>query len=99
MDGRACPMVRRNKEGFYVAQIEGEQQSYRLRAKLFDGASVEFDDPYRFPPLLSSFELHLHSEGTHFKPSTSLGAHLVELEAVPGTRLPAWAPKAKEVAL
>jgi len=99
IDGRAWPMVRRHKEGFYVAQIEGEQQSYRLRAKLFDGASVEFDDPYRFPPLLSSFELHLHSEGTHFEAYNMLGAHLVEVEGVRGTRFAVWAPNAEVVAL
>ena len=80
INGRAWPMVRRHKEGFYVAQIEGEQQTYLLRAKLFDGGAVEFDDPYRFPPLLSSFELHLHAEGTHFETYNMLGAHLVEVE-------------------
>ncbi|PYT31691.1 MAG: 1,4-alpha-glucan branching enzyme [Acidobacteria bacterium] len=99
IDGRAWPMVRRHKEGFYVAQIEGEQQSYRLRAKLFDGGAVEFDDPYHFPPLLSSFELHLHSEGTHFEAYNMLGAHLVEVEGVRGTRFAVWAPNAEVVAL
>jgi 1,4-alpha-glucan branching enzyme len=99
IDGRAWPMIRRHKEGFYLAQLEGEQQSYRLRVKLFDGAAVEFDDPYRFPPLLSSFELHLHAEGTHFEAYNMLGAHLVEVEGVRGTRFAVWAPNAEVVAL
>ena len=29
--------------------------------------SQEIDDPYRFPPLLTPFELHLHGEGTNYE--------------------------------
>ena len=39
---------------------------------------MEFDDPYRFPPLLTDFDLHLHGEGTHYESYNTLGAHLVE---------------------
>ena len=48
------PMVKRHKEGLFVALLDGEQQTYRIRARPPDGRSVEYDDPYRFPPLLSA---------------------------------------------
>src|SRR5579859_3438464 len=51
----AHPMVKRHKEGLFVAQLDGEHQTYRIRAFLRGGGTVEYDDPYRFPPLLSSF--------------------------------------------
>jgi 1,4-alpha-glucan branching enzyme len=95
----AWPMTRRHKEGFYVALLDGEQQPYRLRAKLYDGRTVQMDDPYRFPPILSSFQLHLHAEGTNFESYDMLGAHLAEIEGVRGTRFAVWAPNAETVTL
>src|SRR5579862_4276263 len=95
----ACVMTKRHKEGFYVAQLDGDQQPYRLRIKLYDGTSLELEDPYRFPPLLSSFQLHLHAEGTNYESYAMLGAHLAEIEGVRGTRFAVWAPNAETVTL
>src|SRR5690348_9912835 len=95
----AWPMTRRHKEGLFVALLEGDQQPYRVRARLYDGGSVELEDPYRFPPLLSSFQLHLHAEGTNYETYTMLGAHLTEVEGVRGTRFSVWAPNAETVTL
>ena len=93
------PMVKRHKEGLFVALLDGEQQTYRIRARPPDGRSVEYDDPYRFPPLLSSFELHLHGEGTNYESYAMLGAHLTEVDGVHGTRFAVWAPNAEAVTL
>jgi len=95
----ACPMLKRHKEGFYVALLDGEPRPYRLRVHVQDGATTEFDDPYRFPPVLSSFQLHLHGEGTNYESYLMLGAHLVDVEGVPGTRFAVWAPNAECVTL
>ena len=93
------PMVKRHKEGLFVALLDGEQQTYRIRARPPDGRSVEYDDPYRFPPLLSSFELHLHGEGTNYESYAMLGAHVTEVDGVHGTRFAVWAPNAEAVTL
>jgi len=85
--------------GFYCATLPGEPQPYRLQLCLHDGTTTEIDDPYRFPPLLSDFELHLHGEGTHFESYNTLGAHLVECEGVKGVRFAVWAPNALAVTL
>src|SRR5579864_4705017 len=55
--GAAWPMTRKHKEGLFVALLDGDQQMYRIRARLREGGPVEFEDPYRFPPLVSSFQL------------------------------------------
>ena len=93
------PMVKRHKEGFFVARLDGTQQPYRIRIRLYDGASAELEDPYRFPPLISSFDLHLHSEGTNYETYNMLGAHLLEVEGVQGARFSVWAPNAESVSL
>jgi 1,4-alpha-glucan branching enzyme len=93
------PMVKRHKEGFFVATLDGVQQPYRIRVRLYDGASKELEDPYRFPPLISSFDLHLHSEGTNYETYNMLGAHLLEVEGVRGARFSVWAPNAESVSL
>ena len=69
-------MVKKHAQGLFAAQIAGELRLYRIAARLYDGSAVEFEDPYRFPPLLSDFDLHLHGEGTHYETYNSLGAHI-----------------------
>ena len=97
LDERACPMQKRRPEGFFVASIEGQPRRYMLRLRLADGACVEQEDPYRFPLQLTSFELHLHGEGTHYESYNTFGAHLAEHEGIAGVRFAVWAPNAEVV--
>src|SRR6266581_1272472 len=93
------PMTKKHPQGLFVAQIGGEPRLYRIWATLVGGATVDFDDPYRFPPLLSAFDLHLHAEGTHYETYNMLGSHLMELEGVPGVSFAVWAPNAEVVSV
>jgi len=97
VNGAAVPMKKKDPTGFYVGSLEGEPETYRLRVKLWGGGTAEFDDPYRFPLLLTDFELHLYSEGTHFESYRSLGAHIMNVEGVRGVRFAVWAPNAEVV--
>jgi 1,4-alpha-glucan branching enzyme len=99
IDGDSRPMKKVHATGFYVASIDGDPKPYRLWARLWGGGMVEFDDPYRFPLLLSDFELHLFSEGTHYESYRSLGAHAAEVDGVQGVRFAVWAPNAEVVAV
>jgi 1,4-alpha-glucan branching enzyme len=99
IDGRATPMKKAHPAGFFVASLDGEPRRYCLRAKLWNGKSAEFEDPYRFPLLLSDFELHLYSEGTHYESYRSFGAHVTEVDGVRGVRFAVWAPNAEVVCL
>jgi len=87
--------------GFFEAVVPGETQifPYHLRARNAQGVEWEFEDPYRFPPVLSDFDLHLLSEGTHFDAYEKLGAHLREVEGVRGVVFALWAPNAQRVSV
>ncbi len=92
-------MVRQHSGGFFCASLDGQPEAYRLQALLTDGVSIQFEDPYRFPPLLSDFDLHLHGEGTLYEAYDTLGAHLVECQGVRGVRFAVWAPNAETVSV
>ena len=90
------PMGRAHSSGFFEAECE---TAYRIRILLSSGETVEFEDPYRFPPLLTAYELHLHAEGTNYESYRTLGAHLVECEGSRGVRFAVWAPHAETVSV
>ncbi|MSV28885.1 MAG: 1,4-alpha-glucan branching protein GlgB [Bryobacterales bacterium] len=97
--GFATPMVRKHEAGFFVARLPALPDDYRIRLTFGDGGVVECDDPYRFPTLLSDFEIHLHAEGTHYEAYNTMGAHLTECLGVPGVRFSVWAPNAEAVSV
>src|SRR5579871_585376 len=61
---KLSPMERQHSVGFFVATLPEDPRNYRIQASLHGGGIIDFEDPYRFPPLLSDFDLHLHGEGT-----------------------------------
>jgi 1,4-alpha-glucan branching enzyme len=97
--GKVCPMSRHHNDGFFVAFLNGSPERYTIRAICRDGAVIEMEDPYRFPTLLSDFDLHLHTEGTLHEAYRSLGAHCMECEGVKGVRFAVWAPNAEVVSV
>jgi 1,4-alpha-glucan branching enzyme len=94
VDGDAIPMERVHEAGFFVAKLKQRPEHYRLSS-----GGYEFDDPYRFPPLLTSYELYLHGEGTNYESYNTLGAHLTKSEGVEGVRFAVWAPNAEVVSI
>ena len=72
---------------------------YRLRARWPDGEAVEFDDPYRFGPLLGELDAWLLAEGTHLRPFELLGATPRLHDGVAGTGFAVWAPNAARVSV
>ncbi|MBN8915311.1 MAG: 1,4-alpha-glucan branching protein GlgB [Rhizobiales bacterium] len=59
----------------------------------------ETEDAYAFGPLLGDLDLHLFSEGRHFRLTDALGAAPVTVEDVAGTRFAVWAPNARRVSV
>ncbi len=98
LDGDLVEMERAHEAGFYIAELTA-RAGYRIRIELYSGETLELEDPYRFPPLLTSFELHLFGEGTNYEAYRTLGAHPVECEGVPGVRFAVWAPNAEVVSV
>ena len=85
-DSGVFPLQRIHADGFFEAAFPNEAQvfRYRLRARYGEGNEIEFEDPYRFPPILPDFDLYLLGEGTHYKSYEKLGAHVMDVEGVRG---------------
>jgi 1,4-alpha-glucan branching enzyme len=64
-----------------------------------DGISGEFDDPYRFPPVLGEMDAWLLAEGSHLRPFEILGAAPRTVDGVAGTAFAVWAPNASRVSV
>ncbi len=48
---------------------------------------------------LTAHDLHLFNEGTHQRLYEKLGAHVIEMDGLQGTRFAVWAPNAAQVAV
>ncbi|MGH9594686.1 MAG: GlgB N-terminal domain-containing protein, partial [Bryobacteraceae bacterium] len=95
----STPMESTGVTGFYIATFGTRPDGYSIRVELYSGEVRQFEDPYRFPPMLTAFELHLHGEGTNYESYRTLGAHLVNCEGVDGVRFAVWAPNAEVVSV
>jgi 1,4-alpha-glucan branching enzyme len=100
-DGQSFPMVLAHPDGFFEYVFEGETGYfvYQLRVEPHNGDPSTIDDPYRFGPVLSEFDLHLFNEGNHFQLYDKLGAHVVTHGQVPGALFCVWAPSAERVSV
>ncbi|MBV9266378.1 MAG: hypothetical protein JO061_09445, partial [Acidobacteriaceae bacterium] len=92
-------MQRIHQAGVFEARFDTQPKSYRLRLTGYDGNRHEMEDVYRFPPSISSFDLHLFLEGTNYEAYNSFGAHVMTLDGVVGTRFAVWAPNALVVSV
>ena len=96
--GRATNLPRLHEAGLFGGPLVSKGRRYRLRARFGDNV-VELEDPYRFPPILSDYDLHLLAEGTHLRLYEKLGAHPMEIEGVAGTAFAVFAPNAQRVSV
>jgi 1,4-alpha-glucan branching enzyme len=74
------------------------KSSYRLRAE-GHGTTWDFEDPYRFPPVLGEMDEYLLGEGTHRRLWQALGAHVMTHEGVEGVHFAVWAPNAERASV
>ncbi len=80
--------------GVFAARVGAQPSNYKFKIVDYQGHSSEAEDAYRFQPLLSEFDLHLHGEGTNYAGYNAFGAHPVTIDGVQGTRFAVWAPNA-----
>jgi len=71
----------------------------RLRASFNSGHESTWLDPYSFLPLLSDLDRYLFGEGRHHHIHEKLGAHVCEVDNIPGVVFRVWAPNAKRVSV
>ena len=83
--------------GFFTI-LAPDVKSYRLRAE-GEGWLAEFDDPYRYGPVLGELDEYLLGEGQHQRLWQVLGAHLRRHEGAEGVHFAVWAPDASRVSV
>jgi 1,4-alpha-glucan branching enzyme len=91
-------LARVHDAGLFLGELPDEATHYTLRAR-WQGETIEFEDVYRFPPVLSDFDLYLLGEGTHLRSYEKLGAHAMTLEGIEGVAFVVLAPNAKRVSV
>src|ERR1700726_1161152 len=96
--GEAAALDRIHDAGLFAGALPNGSKRYQLRAR-FGETVVDLDDPYRFPPVLTDFDLYLLGEGTHQRIYDKLGAHPTTLDGVPGVAFVVLAPNARRVSV
>ncbi len=79
--------------------VLARRAAYRFRAEAVDGHVWEFEDPFRFGPVLGEMDEYLLGEGKHRRLWQVLGAHLITHEGVAGVHFAVWAPNAERVSV
>ena len=95
-------LVRVHDAGLFegaVGALPSTRPAYRLRVTTQDGGTETIDDPYAFGTLLGDLDLHLIAEGRHRELGRTLGAQVLTVDGVAGTRFAVWAPSAQRVAV
>lgn len=83
--------------GLFTHQM-ARKSTYRFRAE-GHGNTWEFEDPYRFGPVLGEMDEYLLGEGSHRRLWQALGAHVMTHEGVEGVHFAVWAPNAERVSV
>ena len=96
--GEVGALARIHDAGLFAGALPNGARRYQLRARFGDHV-VDLEDPYRFPPVLSDYDLYLLGEGTQRRLYDKLGAHPLQLEAVDGVAFVVWAPNARRVSV
>ncbi|AUH33463.1 1,4-alpha-glucan branching protein GlgB [Paracoccus tegillarcae] len=97
--GRKTVDLPRIEGAVFGGPVPASKSPYRLTAAFSDGESWEFDDPYRFGPVLGEIDQYLIGEGTHNRLWQVLGAHVRNHEGADGTHFAVWAPNAVRVSV
>ena len=97
----ARPMRRIHPSGVYEGLMPQQDSSiapqYRFRLSNSSGKTIEMQDPYAVPSLLSDFDRHLFNAGQHWKIYDKLGSHVRDVDGNVGVNFAVWAPNAQSV--
>ncbi|MBI1171352.1 1,4-alpha-glucan branching protein GlgB [bacterium] len=96
----AKPVEATEKPGFpgLFHVVMPKNANYRFRATSAN-TEWEFEDAYRYGPVLGEMDEYLLGEGTHRRMWQVLGAHLITHEGTAGVHFAVWAPNAQRVSV
>jgi 1,4-alpha-glucan branching enzyme len=92
-------MQRVHADGLFEAAMLPRKRRYALRITTFDGTTSDTEDAYRFESSLGDLDLYLLGECSDQKIYDKLGARVLTLEGIKGTRFAVWAPNASRVSV
>jgi 1,4-alpha-glucan branching enzyme len=95
-------MVRRHPDGLFEARLalDGRAPNFGYRFRVLSRTGTrDVVDPYQFGQVLSDYDLHLFSEGTHLRAWEKFGAHLMTVGHFTGVHFAVWAPNAQRVSV
>ena len=94
-------MTRIHPDGVFEALFPHDTEifPYRLEITTGDGYRWTQHDPYAFGTVLTDFDIHLLSEGSHLAQWEKLGSHVVDIGGIRGTAFAVWAPNAERVSV
>src|SRR6267143_2942 len=100
-DEPSRPLNRIHPAGLFELLLEDHHDtfSYQFRISYAAGNVFTLRDPYAFLPTLGSFDEHLFGEGRHERLYDKLGAHVRQMDDVPGVSFAVWAPSADGVSV
>src|SRR5216110_3306527 len=89
------------QDGFFCATIRNATRDlpYHLRVTAWDGSHYLIRDPYQYGPIMGEVDLHLFSEGQHWKIYDKFGAHVRTIGDASGVYFSVWAPNAQRVSV
>ena len=98
---KPMPAERIDEEGFFCATVPGADRDipYQLRIVKLDGSEELMRDAYQYGPIMGDVDLHLFSEGQHWKIYEKFGAHLRTIGDATGVYFAVWAPNAQRVSV
>ncbi len=95
-------MTQVNDKGFFeltLTDTATDDLAYHFIEIDGQGNSHTIEDPYRFAPMLTEYDIYLHGEGRNWEIYEKLGAHLREVDGVRGVNFAVWAPNAFRVSV
>ena len=97
---KAVEMEQADEAGYYATLVGGKEiGSYTLKASLEDGTTEEFEDPYRFAPVITKEDTARFAAGIHYEAYRILGAHMMTIDKTQGVHFAVWAPNALRVSV
>jgi 1,4-alpha-glucan branching enzyme len=100
LDSYTREMARLDANGIFEVRLADRTEpfDYVLVAETARGGD-EFEDPYRFGPILGDIDVYLIAEGTHLRLWEALGSHVRTIAGVEGCAFTVWAPNARRVSV
>ena len=78
---KTVEMEQADEAGYYAALVGGKEiGGYTLKASLEDGTTEEFEDPYRFAPVITKEDTARFAAGIHYEAYRILGAHMMTID-------------------